>query len=109
MTGRGQLLTFENVACNRGGRRLFEDIAFSLARGDALLVTGPNGVGKSSLLRIAANLLRAERGRVERNGAVALADENLALDPRLPLRDALHFWSRIDGGDTDAALAFGRP
>ena len=105
MTGRGQLLAFENVACARGGRTLFADMSFALFAGDALIVTGPNGVGKSSLLRLAAGLLRPEQGTIERGGAVALADENLALDPRLALQDALDFWARLDGGDVAAALA----
>jgi heme exporter protein A len=98
-------LRFENVTCVRGGRTLFSDVSFSLAAGDALVVSGPNGVGKSSLLRLAAGLLSAEDGRVDVDGRVALADEQTALDAALPLIDALNFWAAIDGGDPRAALA----
>ena len=105
MAGRGQLLAFENVACARGGRLLFDNVAFALGPGDALTVTGPNGIGKSSLLRLAAGILGVQSGRIIRDGAVALADENLALDPRQSLREALGFWARLDGGDADGALA----
>ena len=104
MAGSGQLLAFENVTCARGGRFLFGDISFALGAGDALIVTGPNGVGKSSLLRLAAGLLRAEHGTVRREGRVALADEHPALDPALTLVDALDFWARADGGDAFVAL-----
>ena len=105
MTGSGQLLAFENVTCVRGGRFLFGDVSFSLAAGDALVVTGPNGAGKSSLQRLAAGLLQPEAGRVRHVGQIALADEHTALDDALPLFDALDFWAKIDGCDTGDALA----
>ncbi len=104
MTGSGQYLAFENVTCVRGRRFLFGDISFVLRGGDALLVSGANGVGKSSLLRLAAGLLVAAQGTVRCEGQVALADEHPALDPMLPLYDALDFWARIDGSKTMPVL-----
>lgn len=104
MTGRGQLLAFENVTCVRGRRFLFGDVSFALGPGDAMIVSGPNGAGKSSLLRVAAGLLKPEVGSVSRDGAIALADEHPALDPALPLLDALSFWATIDGSDARSAL-----
>jgi heme exporter protein A len=104
MTGSGQSLAFENVTCVRGRRFLFGDVSFTLAAGDALVVSGPNGAGKSSLLRLAAGLLKAEKGAVKREGAVALADEHMALDPMLSLYHALDFWARIDGASAMSAL-----
>ena len=93
------LLRFEQVALRRGGRLLFDGLDLALGSGEALQVKGPNGTGKSSLLRLAAGLLRPERGRIERS-ALALADDNLALDRELPLRRALGFW----GGDIGEAM-----
>ncbi len=98
------LLRLDGVTGYRGGRILFERLSLVLAAGDAALVTGPNGVGKSSLLRIAAGLLRPGAGRVESAG-LALADEHLALDERQRLGDALRFWARFDGGDAAPAMA----
>jgi heme exporter protein A len=89
-------LRFEDVACIRGGRLLFEGVSFALEPGQAALVTGPNGAGKSSLIRLAAGLLEPAAGRIARTGAVALADENIALDRELPLERALRFWARLD-------------
>jgi heme exporter protein A len=81
---------------------LFEGLDFSLAPGEALQVAGPNGTGKSSLIRLAAGLLLQERGRVDR-GPLALADDALALDRELPLGRALRFWS-ADAGDAMSAV-----
>ena len=85
------LLALDGVACRRGGRLLFEGLNLTLAAGEAVLITGPNGVGKSSLIRLAAGLLRPAAGMVHR-GEAALADEHPALDERQGLGVALAFW-----------------
>lgn len=90
-------LAFDSVTCVRGGRMLFEGLSFALAAGDAARVTGANGAGKSSLLRIAARLLAPGTGDVRREGAVALLAEQAALDSDATLAEAVGFWARIDG------------
>lgn len=100
-------LAFDRVACLRGHRLLFEGLSFALAPGEAAFITGPNGTGKSSLLRMAAGLLAPAAGAIPRDGRIALADDHHALDPRLSLSAALAFWTGIDGGNKgaiDAAL-----
>lgn len=90
-------LAFRGVACARGGRVLFEGLSFALGAGEALLVTGPNGVGKSSMIRVAAGLLAPAAGAVEGEGERALLAEAAALDPELSLGSALRFWAGLDG------------
>lgn len=97
------LLRLERVAARRGGRTLFEDLSLTLQTGEAALLTGPNGVGKSSLIRLVAGLLRPATGVVETSDA-ALAGEHLALDERQPLARALGFWARLDEGDPAPAM-----
>jgi heme exporter protein A len=99
------LLAFDDVTCVRGGRRLFERLSFALEAGGAVLVTGPNGVGKSSLIRAAAGLLSPAVGQVEGEPARALLTEAAALDDELPLAKALGFWARLDGASDKLAEA----
>src|SRR5690606_4038886 len=95
-------LSATDLACRRGERLLFRGLSFALQPGEALQIAGPNGTGKSSLLRILAGLLRPWAGTVGRTGEVALLDERLALDGDLPLGKALQFWERVDGIDFGA-------
>jgi heme exporter protein A len=95
------LLRLEGVALRRGGRLLFDELDLDLAPGDCLHLSGPNGSGKTSLIRLIAGLLGPTAGAIQR-GAVALADEHAALDRELPLGRALAFWG---ARRLDAAIA----
>jgi len=63
------MLEATKLGCIRGARRLFRDLSFSLAPGTCMQVTGPNGCGKTSLLRIICGLLAPEEGTVTWQGA----------------------------------------
>ena len=62
------MLSASGLACVRGDRRLFSDVAFSLSAGEWLHVEGENGAGKTSLLRIVAGLLHAPEGEIRWGG-----------------------------------------
>lgn len=96
-----------DLACRRGERLLFRGLSLELRAGEALQVAGPNGTGKSSLIRILAGLLRPYAGTVERTVKVALLDERLALDGYLPLGRAFDFWELIDGVNYQTPLPDG--
>lgn len=99
----------EALSCVRGGRILFRDLTFSLEPGQAGLLTGPNGVGKSSLLRLLAGLLQPSAGSCSAPETKALCDERLALDEHLPLEQTLRFWAKLDGkGTADVTAAMER-
>jgi heme exporter protein A len=100
-------ITASQLACQRGERLLFRGLSLSLQAGEALQIGGANGIGKSSLLRIIAGLLAPLAGTVNVHGALGLIDERLALDPQLPLGQALAFWQRLDGSADSAAERLG--
>lgn len=90
-------LAARDIACRRGDRLLFREFSAELSPGEALHVTGPNGCGKSSLLRILAGLLRPAAGTVKRSDRIGLIDERTALAENRTLAEALGFWTRLDG------------
>ena len=100
-------LHLENVAVIRGNRLVLSGLNLRVAAGELMWVRGANGCGKSTLLRVIAGLLNSTSGEVRADGRLALADENLALDPNLTVSDALRFWANMDGAspsERDAAL-----
>lgn len=108
----------DNIGCVRGERQVFTGLDFAVPTGRALLLSGANGSGKSSLLRIMAGLLRAEAGTLLWNGADTREDEDAhcrriayvghadPVKPALSVRENLAFWARLYGLDAseDAAL-----
>lgn len=58
------MLQARDLACVRGGRKLFSNVSFDLSAGNALHVRGENGVGKTSLLRLLTGLSKPEAGQI---------------------------------------------
>ena len=110
LSGRG-------VRCVRGGREVFSGLDFDAAAGEALAVTGANGAGKTSLLRLIAGLLAASGGSIDLaggDGERTLAEQahylghRDALKPSLSVAENLSFWGDfLDPGALGAAAALG--
>ena len=62
------MLEAADLGCERGGRRLFQGLSFSVEAGTLLRIAGPNGSGKTSLLRILCGLLTPSAGEVRWQG-----------------------------------------
>tara|TARA_R110002110_G_scaffold3151_1_gene16213 strand:- start:261 stop:887 length:627 start_codon:yes stop_codon:yes gene_type:complete len=108
------------LTCQRGGRLVFSNLDFAVGTGEALLLTGANGSGKSSLLRIMAGLLTPAEGALQIDGTAVTEDPDnwrasLAfvghhdpVKPVMTVRENLEFWARLTGSDQldDALDAF---
>jgi heme exporter protein A len=57
-------LSFSKLGCTKGGRQLFKDVNCELVAGQWLYVTGANGVGKTSLLRMVCGLATVDEGSI---------------------------------------------
>ena len=107
-------LDLADIAIRRGGRRLFSGVSLTLKAGEACALVGPNGVGKTSLLRAVAGLVAIEAGEIG-FGATEPAQaraEGLhfqgyqdGLKPARTAREELGFWSRWSGADASWAEA----
>ena len=104
-------LSGTDLDCIRGGREVFSGLGFALQSGEALLVTGRNGAGKSSLLRMIAGLIHVTRGRLELQDGdpeLTLAEQTHylghqdALKPSLTVAENLTFWARYLGHGGEA-------
>lgn len=102
LSGRG-------VTCVRGGREIFAGLAFDAGSTEALAVTGANGAGKSSLLRMVAGLLPVANGQIALDGGdseLTLPEQahylghRDALKPALTVTENLAFWREYLGGET---------
>jgi heme exporter protein A len=96
------------VRCVRGGREVFASLDFEAATGEVLAVTGANGSGKTSLLRLIAGLLIPAGGAIALDGGEAeltlpeqahYLGHRDALKPALSVLENLCFWRDFLGGD----------
>lgn len=91
-------LTVTDIACARGGIPVLEGVSFSLAPGHALFLRGPNGIGKTTLLRTLAGLQPALAGTVSvPPESMAYAAHADGLKSTLTVEENLTFWSRVFG------------
>ncbi len=92
------LLSVRDVAVARGGLRAIEGVSFTLNAGSALVLRGPNGIGKTTLLRTLAGLQPLVAGTVEAApDAIAYAGHSDGLKPALTVTENLRFWADIFG------------
>jgi heme exporter protein A len=109
---RQMRLAGRGVRCVRGGREVFSGVDFDAGAGEALAVTGPNGSGKTSLLRLIAGLLTSAGGSIDLEGGQAeltlpeqahYLGHRDALKPALSVAENLAFWRDFLGGEAREA------
>lgn len=101
-------LAGHGLRCVRGGREVFAGLDFAAGSGEAVAVTGRNGSGKTSLLRLIAGLLVPAGGTIALDGGDAeltlpeqchYLGHRDALKPALSVAENLAFWADFLGGD----------
>ncbi len=123
MTGKADLSPFERVTfsardlvLSRGGRRIVSGVSLAVSPGDIVVLRGPNGVGKTTLLRALAGLLRPDRGEI-----AVLRDDSSPLDDpssvsvfcsalnahkaALTVNENLDFWAALYGAPVTRVAA----
>jgi heme exporter protein A len=112
-TSEGELVA-EGLACRRGERLVFAGLDCRLPAGGALVLTGSNGSGKSSLLRLFATLLVPAAGRLlwgrrpimqdapRYRGFIHYVGHLDATKPALSPREMLRFWAALRGSAASA-------
>ncbi len=100
-------LTVTDLTVARGGVPILEGVGFALAPGAALVLRGPNGCGKTTLLRTLAGLQPALSGDIScPPEAIAYAGHADGLKAVLTVAENLEFWAAIHGTHgIDAALS----
>jgi heme exporter protein A len=100
-------LSGRQIDCIRGGREVFSGLDFEASSGEVLAVVGPNGSGKTSLLRLIAGLVLPSGGSVDLEGGeteLTLPEQSHylghrdALKPALSVHENLAFWRDFLGG-----------
>lgn len=113
------MLTCHNLRCIRGEKLLFDRLGFSLQPGSALALTGPNGGGKTSLMRILSGLMEPAQGEVTWQGQpirhnadysehlLYIGHQN-AIKPELSVYDNVQYWAALQDCEmlVPAALEF---
>ena len=90
------ILRVKDVSVARGGVAVLEGLSFEIGPGQALVLKGPNGVGKTTLLRTVAGLQPPFKGEVDApEEAVAYAAHSDGLKSMLSVEENLRFWAEV--------------
>ena len=89
-----------DLSVARAGVPVLQGVNFTLAPGSTLVLRGPNGVGKTTLLRTVAGLQPPFAGRIEgAEDRIAYAAHADGIKPTLSVAENLRFWARVFGAD----------
>lgn len=101
------LLSVQDLCVARSGQILLAGVSFGLVAGQALILKGPNGLGKTTLLRTIAGLQPALSGQINaKEDSFAYAAHADGVKPSLTVKENLQFWADIfDHQEIDSALS----
>ncbi|PUB13186.1 heme ABC exporter ATP-binding protein CcmA [Yoonia sediminilitoris] len=92
------MLTVTDLCCARGGLAVLTDVSFDVDAGKALILRGPNGIGKTTLLRTMAGLQPALAGSITYpEDEAAYASHADGIKSALTVTENLKFWADVHG------------
>jgi len=97
------VISLSGVSKRFGNNIVIRDVSFNVGKGEVYSIIGPNGVGKSTLLKIIAGILKHDEGEVIVNGKTSLVPQNDLLLPWMTLEENITFPLRIIGVDKKEA------
>lgn len=89
------MVSFSDVCFQYGARVILDRLSFTAETGMCTVLAGPNGIGKSTALALAAGALKPRSGTVSCRGTVGYAPQEAALFPDLSVRDNLKFFAGL--------------
>lgn len=96
------MLTVRDLTCTRGGAAVLAGVGFEVKAGEGLVLRGPNGIGKTTLLRTLAGLQPALKGEVlAEPETTAYASHADGVKAALTVRENLAFWAEVHGSVLD--------
>lgn len=99
------MLRVRDLTVARGGMPVLDGVRFDVPAGEALILRGPNGIGKTTLLRTLAGLQPALAGTIEApEDSAAYASHKDGIKGQLTVAENLSFWARIYGRSLDTAV-----
>ena len=111
------MLTIDNLSFYKDNKKIFSNLSFSLSISSALIITGKNGCGKSSLLKLIAGIYEIQSGRVlwgnenienfrdDFNGDMQFIGHKNFLKPELTVKENLEFYADLFGTKNAVAPA----
>ena len=99
-------LAVQDLGVARGGVAVLEGLTFRVEAGTSLILRGPNGIGKTTLLRAIAGLQPPLSGSIDApEDSIAYAAHSDGIKQALTVRENLEFWAAVFGtGDITGAL-----
>ena len=91
------MLSLSELSFERYFERVFEPVSFDLTAGSLLLVTGSNGCGKTTMLRVLAGLLEPSEGEIHSQEQPLYAGHNPAIKDDLSVEENIMFWMNFMG------------